>query len=42
MNCDIYEAINHKGAYLFIEAGNQVSDKVPEKVLKKIGQIQFF
>lgn len=42
MNCDIYKVINHKSAYLFIETGNQVSDKVPEKVLKKLGQIQLF
>lgn len=41
MNCDIYKAINHRGAYLFIEAGNEASEKVPEKVLKKLGHLQY-
>ncbi|CAE6894355.1 YcgL domain-containing protein [Ectopseudomonas oleovorans] len=40
MDCDIYKAISHKDTYLFVEKGNRVSDKVSEKLLKKIGQVQ--
>lgn len=42
MNCDIYKATNHRGAYLFVESGTDVVNKVPEKVIRKLGHIKYF
>ena len=42
MDCDIYKATNHKGAYLFIPSGVEVTAALPESVIKKLGNIEYF
>ena len=42
MKCDIYQASNIKIVYLFVESDTNVSEMIPEKVLKKLHHVEYF
>ncbi|MCG7996601.1 MAG: YcgL domain-containing protein [Candidatus Thiodiazotropha taylori] len=42
MNSDIYKATNYKGTYLFIPSGVKISTALPEGVIRKLGNLEYF
>ena len=42
MDCDIYTFAKQNEVYLFIEAGKNISDCVPQEIIEHFGETFFF